>query len=444
MNKVRSSSTKKGARQLSKLSEESPFSRRMGDNVGDPFDDIDSGDEDLEKPPTPEIHHGGESPDAPGFSDISDNESEEKTKGEAPTNQSEDSNDSVNVNSPVEEDVNEKEESAKEEKESGSPLYDQEMSPVSSTSATAEEQETTVEKGEQDAFSNEEESSSLSTQKHADTTPDSESKQEHSAEVENEITSQPSAPTEMNEETSEGQSGGKSNDAQDATERRRTISSGAATDDDLEMPISPLGLGLSGPESEIVDDILKSDVSKLLPDNKDESQEDTIEQNDDDEETKEEKSFVESEAAEQDEEGLESGEEAGEQLIADIFGASDEEEEFVGFGQEDIEVTKKKKGARDRKHHTLSVGSEIDDEEGPAAKDSVETMKVPKPKSSKQADSDSDDDAFDDKQVPVEAAPDIPATAATGTPITIPTPVSEVATAPEDRAAVTAPRQTTE
>ncbi|KAL9976668.1 hypothetical protein ACROYT_G013994 [Oculina patagonica] len=45
---------------------------------------------------------------------------------------------------------------------------------------------------------------------------------------------------------------------------------------------------------------------------------------------------------------------------------------------------------------------------------------------------------------PVEAAPDIPATAATGAPITIPTPVSEVATAPEDRAAVTAPRQTTE
>ncbi|KAL9967230.1 hypothetical protein ACROYT_G025410 [Oculina patagonica] len=45
---------------------------------------------------------------------------------------------------------------------------------------------------------------------------------------------------------------------------------------------------------------------------------------------------------------------------------------------------------------------------------------------------------------PVEAVPDIPATAATGTPITIPTPVSEVATAPEDRAAVTAPRQTTE
>ncbi|KAL9980672.1 hypothetical protein ACROYT_G009285 [Oculina patagonica] len=56
-----------------------------------------------------------------------------------------------------------------------------------------------------------------------------------------------------------------------------------------------------------------------------------------------------------------------------------------------------------------------------------------------------DDGVFTTKSdVPVEAAPDIPATAATGTPITIPTPVSEVAKAPEDRAAVTAPRQTTE
>ena len=53
--------------------------------------------------------------------------------------------------------------------------------------------------------------------------------------------------------------------------------------------------------------------------------------------------------------------------------------------------------ARDRKHHSLSVGSEVDDEEGSAMKDSDETMKVPKPKSSKMADSDSDDDAFDDK-----------------------------------------------
>ncbi|KAJ7392850.1 Transcription factor iws1 [Desmophyllum pertusum] len=318
--------------------------------------------------------------------------------------QSEDSNDSGSVNSPVEEEVDDKEDGSKQEKENiGSPLYDQEMSPVSSTSATAEEHENTSSKVERDAFSNEGEFSSLAAHKHAEETLESESKQQHlvegDVEGEDEVSSQ--RPRETGEDASEEQSGGTSNAAENAAERRRTISSGAITDDDLEMPISPLGLGLSGTESELVDDILKSDVSKLLPDIKEDSKEDPIDQNDDDddddEETKEEKSFAESEPAEQDDEGLESGEEAGEQLIADIFGASDEEEEFVGFGQEDIEVTKKKKGARDRKHHSLSVGSEIYDEEGEVTKDSDETMKVPKPKSSKPVDSDSDDDAFDDK-----------------------------------------------
>ena len=45
------------------------------------------------------------------------------------------------------------------------------------------------------------------------------------------------------------------------------------TDDDLEMPISPLALGFSGTESDIVDDILKSDVSNLLPDIRQETKE---------------------------------------------------------------------------------------------------------------------------------------------------------------------------
>ena len=247
----------------------------MGDNVTDPFEDIDSADEDLEKPPTPGIHHGGDSPDAPGFSDISDNEDEEKTKDEVPKQQSEDSNDNGSLNSPIEEEINEKEDSPKEEKQSGSPLYDQEMSPVSSASATAEEHETLSGKLEREAVSDEEESPSLTAQIHTETTSDSERKQEQ-LDVDKdvrEVSSHESVPRELTEETSEGQSGVISNDAEDPTERRRTISSGAVTDDDLEMPISPLGLGLSGPESEIVEDILKSDVSKLLPDNKDESQE---------------------------------------------------------------------------------------------------------------------------------------------------------------------------
>lgn len=243
----------------------------MGDHVRDPFDDIDSGDEEeLEKPPTPEIHHGSASPDAPGFSDISDNEDEETSNEETVRQQPEDSNNSSSVNSPVEDEFNAKEDVLEEAKPNGSPLYDQEMSPVSPTSATADDQDNTSAKVEQE----EEESSSVAEQTHAEKTVESERKQEYleGSEVEGEveISDQPSVPR---EETREGQSGGNSNDTENTTERRRTISSGAATDDDLEMPISPLGLGLSGPESEIVDDILKSDVSKLLPGNEDESKE---------------------------------------------------------------------------------------------------------------------------------------------------------------------------
>ena len=44
------------------------------------------------------------------------------------------------------------------------------------------------------------------------------------------------------------------------------------------------------------------------------------------------------------------------------------------------------------------MGSEIDDEEGKSPQDNdLEKMTVPKPKADKGADSDSDDDAFDDR-----------------------------------------------
>ena len=51
--------------------------------------------------------------------------------------------------------------------------------------------------------------------------------------------------------------------------------------------------------------------------------------------------------------------------------------------------------ARDRKHHLSSVGSEVDDKEGKVDKTSTEITIVPKSK--KGVDSDSDDDAFDDR-----------------------------------------------
>ncbi|XP_022785076.1 protein IWS1 homolog [Stylophora pistillata] len=369
----------------------------MGDHVRDPFDDIDSGDDEIEKPPTPKIHHGGESPEAPGFSDVSDSEEEENTGKEATKQQPEDSNNSSSVGSPVEGEGNAKEDIIIEAKPDASPLYDQEISPISSTSATADDQENTVAKVDH----KEEEASSEAEKLLSKTIQESETKRDHlertGVEGDVEVSSQLSA---SRVEVGEGEHDGDLSVTENTTDRRRTISSGAATDDDLEMPISPLGLGLSGPESEIVDDILKSDVSKLLPGSEDESKEGPI-------------GIIDIEMI-----GhtfhpltsritfagcvLESEEEAGEQLIQDIFGASDEEEEFVGFGQEDIEVTRKKKGARDRKQHSLSLGSEVDDEEVKARKDDLETMKVPKPKTNKSAlddDDDDDDDDLDDKQV---------------------------------------------
>lgn len=385
----------------------------MGDNVADPFDDIDS-EEELEKPPTPEFHHGGDSPEAPTeFSDISDNEREETAKKEAAIEPSEEGNDSGSENTPGAKEKSAKDDDEIEEtQQEGSPIYDQEISPISSTAGD----ENTSDKVEEDVPMKEDEPISVAAKISEETTSEStlestKSKQEHSegnVEEKNKASGlvQSAVTGETTEETEERKAAGDSTDNGSTTDRRRRISSGAGTDDDFDMPISPLGLGLSGTESELVEDILKSDVSKLLPDVEEDYKEESMEHKDDEEDTKEDKSLTETEPAEpteQDEEGSESGEEAGEQLIADIFGASDEEEEFVGFGQEDIEVTKKKKGARDRKHHSLSVGSEVDDEEGKSSQDiDVEKMVVPKPKAkakNKGADSDSDEDGLDDRSV---------------------------------------------
>lgn len=366
--------------------------------MGNPFDDIDSEEEDLEKPPTPEIHHGGDSPDAPGFSDISDNEQEETPKEDGPTKHSVDSNDSASLNSPGVAVKSGKEDGTVEDKQmQGSPIYDQEISPVSSTNDLAEEDENTSKKVEDEVAMDEKETVSVAEIIYEETASESIENKQESVECNDEPSrlEQSVATGETAEDIHEGQTAEDAADPGITKARSRRISSGAGTDDDLDMPISPLGLGLSGTESDIVDDILKSDVSSLLPDIKEDSKEEAIEK---DEEVKEDKDLHEAEPVEQDEEGSEPDEEAGEQLIADIFGASDEEEEFVGFGQEDIEVTKKKKGARDMKHRSISAGSEVDDGQGKSSQDNdLEKMTVPKPKADKGGESDSDDDAFDER-----------------------------------------------
>lgn len=237
----------------------------MGDNVVDPFEDIDS-EEELEKPPTPEIHHGGDSPEAPtAFSDISDNEREEAREDEAVMKPHEEASEKASENDENTSSAQEesKTESSKVEvtQQEGSPLYDQEISPVSSTAEQEEEDVDASEKGDKDFPMNEEERLEITERNSTDLT---RSKQESSL-----------GNTEGNDEASRETAEEKREEQtfENTAERRRRISSSAGTDDDLDMPISPLGLGLSGTESEIVDDILKSDVSKLLPDVKEDPRE---------------------------------------------------------------------------------------------------------------------------------------------------------------------------
>ncbi|CAH3198236.1 unnamed protein product [Porites evermanni] len=300
----------------------------MGDNVVDPFEDIDS-EEELDKPPTPEIHHGGDSPEAPAaFSDISDNEREEARKDEAVMKPHEEASEKASEN-------DENTSSAQEESK-----IESKISPVSSTAEQEEEDVDASEKGDKDVPMNEGERSEIIERNSTGLTRSKQESSLGSAEGNDEASRETTVASETTEEKRQEQTSG------NTAERRRRISSSAGTDDDLDMPISPLGLGLSGTESEIVDDILKSDVSKLLPDVKEDPREESTGKRDDEEETKEDKESTEAEPTVQDEEGkclksestisrvpngqkFESDEEAGDQLIADIFGASDEEEEFV-------------------------------------------------------------------------------------------------------------------
>ena len=154
------------------------------------------------------------------------------------------------------------------------PLYDQEISPVSETAEGIERDENNSEKTEKEASITEKKSDSVASNSLTEITSksvdDTQEPSEHNVEGKHES----SGVTEKSNICEpEGRTGEKPNDPKGTNERRRTISSGAVTDDDLEMPISPLALGFSGTESDIVDDLLKSDVSNLLPDIRHETKE---------------------------------------------------------------------------------------------------------------------------------------------------------------------------
>lgn len=154
------------------------------------------------------------------------------------------------------------------------PLYDQEISPVSETAEGIERDENNSEKTEKEASITEKKSDSVASNSLTEITSKSVDNTQEPSEHNVEGKPEPSGVTEKSNICEpEGRTDEKSNDPEGTKERRRTISSGAVTDDDLEMPISPLALGFSGTESDIVDDIFKSDVSNLLPDIRHETKE---------------------------------------------------------------------------------------------------------------------------------------------------------------------------
>ena len=272
----------------------------MADTIRDPFDD--SEDDEIGKPPTPEIHHGDDvgcvdSPDPPGFSDISDNEDKDTKEDAAP----EDSEENLSrVNSPSVDEVEPRKDPEEIENHQGSnsPGSNRNSSPVSPISeegngetvgrsslskpdesshtplmqqeVTLESEEATIETNrtfDEQEKTYEDEAIEKGDGEYTEKDDGQRAEKDDGKYDEKAVTGEPV-------EKDFGRNSGEINMETEKTDsRRRRISSGGGTDDDLEMPISPLGLGLSGPESEIFDDILKSDVSKLLPDIREESAE---------------------------------------------------------------------------------------------------------------------------------------------------------------------------
>ncbi|XP_020908054.1 protein IWS1 homolog A [Exaiptasia diaphana] len=192
----------------------------------------------------------------------------------------------------------------------------------------------------------------------------------------------------------------------DKSKLKKTETQEKNKDDEETMPVSPIGLGLSEPDTEIVEDILKKDVEEICEENSEEGKEEDIEESkkeeediQEDEEEKVEKSVSDQEEDEEkpstsedvdipDDERSEPDEEGGDQLIQDIFGASDEEEEFEGFDQDEIEISRPKQDVPSTPSKSM-----ISDDEDEGVSGEVESMSVPKPKDTKEGEeSDSDDE----------------------------------------------------
>lgn len=237
----------------------------MGDNVRDEFEGNDS-EEDIERPPTPQFHDGGAdggSPEASRLSDISDNES-----NDVPGKSSEDTGYILeeSVDDPDEEMAGEERNNDRTSVSTSPASVEQGLSPASSSEENDSRKGEDLGEGQQG--SEVDVSAELTKGK---------SDKENAMELiddkdrtSSEETELKKTPQELEEDVENFPHEEKKTDnAGEKLQRHRqhSITSGAGTEDeDLDMSMSPIGdLGLSGMETEIVDDILKGDVSDFLP-----------------------------------------------------------------------------------------------------------------------------------------------------------------------------------
>ncbi|XP_031555585.1 protein IWS1 homolog [Actinia tenebrosa] len=362
----------------------------MGDNIEDTFDNSDGEEREIERPHTPDYHDGRQK-DEEVSSEVSDEKHNEQQEEES------------SKQSPVEPVVDSPGSEAGDELPEELSVHDSKEEVDNESIETTEKGNLEVSKDEE--CDKEEEKSKDDEASEGQYFPDDEELEEKESTSSNEATSQKTIPEEST----------------DKTKKDVSKNGNEEEEEDLEMPLSPIGdLGLSEPEAAIVDDILKGDVSEMMPGDKAEGKQDddddvvnksteddnedqsvkegeqeansspaVFDDNDDDDDDDDDKKEANSEDLDIQDEERSEPEEAGDQLIADIFGASDEEEEFEGFDQEDIELSKAKQDVESKRSSKAMIS---DDEDEGVTGEVSDQMVVPKPKQDKSKDDDSDDE----------------------------------------------------
>ncbi|XP_075536397.1 uncharacterized protein LOC142571726 isoform X2 [Dermacentor variabilis] len=193
-----------------------------------------------------------------------------------------------------------------------------------------------------------------------------------------EVQSSPSSPAPENDSATGDRSAGEEENGEDGRESRQSSTSGASREqgiaeqvqsdngqqqDDDEAPSChdspPASPSPSNTAAEERSSAPSSPVRRNSDDEKDSDREDANEAGSDKEEDEDDK---EDSDRDEDKDDSDNESKVGE-LIANIFGDSDDESEFEGFGKEDLDSTKKKKDKAKKARKVLSDSEEEDDHE---------------------------------------------------------------------------------